>query len=186
MVRLTGFLIGALISALIFTAPATADWPFGTPATLGEIAERLAERHQRIEHISTIELAAMRRTNERFILLDVREASEFDVSYIPGAIRVDPGAGADDIRGLLIGTDPNVPIVVYCAVGTRASRLGTRLTRDLDGHPIMNVRGGIFAWHNENRPLENGIGATELVHPYSQSRVKLLNRSELASRQAAL
>lgn len=178
MIRLIGFLIGAGLSIVAVNAPAQAQWPFGAPPPLSEIEDRLANRHDTIEHITVDTLAAMQTGDERFILLDVRERREYDVSHIPGAMHVDPGANASDVKGLLTGARADTPIVVYCTVGRRSSRLGSRIETALAGRKISNLRGGILAWHNAGKPLENAAGTTDAVHPYNKRREKLLVRSD--------
>lgn len=177
MVRLTGFLIGIAIAVIASSAPAAnAQWIFG--GTLPEIEERLAEKHREIDHISTEEFKSKGQAGVDYILLDVREENEFAVSHIPGAVRVDPDASATDVSRLLQETDADIPLILYCSVGTRSSRLGTRISDELDTRDISNIRGGVFAWHNEGEPLENAAGTTDLIHPYSRWRRGLIERDE--------
>lgn len=182
MIRIIGFLIGAGLAVICLAAPATADWPFGQPTPLNEIEQRLAEDFDDIDHINAEDLEAMRARGERFILLDVREPSEFAVSHIPGAVQVDPGASADTIRDLLVGAEPDMPVVVYCSVGVRSSKLGRTIASRMGDRPVANLRGGVFAWHNDARPLEDSSGATELVHPFNDHWGKLLTRRDLAAK----
>lgn len=179
MTRLTGFTIGAGIAlAMISAPPAQAQWPFSAPIPLAQIEENVAARHDSIAHVAPEDFAAMQDAGEAFILLDVREKSEFDVSHIAGAIQVDPGAKASDVRALLTGTDADTPVVVYCSVGRRSSRLGSRVVDGLDGRKVSNLRGGVFAWHNEARPLENATGTTNAIHPYNTKWGELIERSD--------
>ncbi len=181
MIRIIGFLIGAGLAVICLAAPATADWPFVQPTPLSEIEQRLARDFDDIGHISPDEFEAMRARGERFILFDVRKPSEFAVSRIPGAVQVDPDAGPDVIRDLLMGAEPDTPVIVYCSVGVRSSKLGRRLASRSEGRPVANLRGGVFAWHNGARPLEDASGATELVHPFNAHWGKLLTRPDLAA-----
>jgi rhodanese-related sulfurtransferase len=58
------------------------------------------------------------------VLLDVRTVEEWNVSHLPMARRVDPGASAEMA---LPGVARDVPVVTYCAVGYRSAEFATRL-----------------------------------------------------------
>ena len=58
------------------------------------------------------------------LLLDARSSEEFAVSHLPGAHRVDPEASTFPSLDSL---DRDTPIVVYCSVGYRSSRIAKRL-----------------------------------------------------------
>lgn len=186
MIRFTGFAIGAGLALTLLSAPtAAAQWLFGaSPTPLSEIEETLAARHDDIAHATPDELAGLRAAGEAFLLLDVRPRKEFEVSHLPGAIQIDPGASISDVKILLAGTRPGTPIIVYCSVGRRSSRLGSRIADRLDGHEVINLRGGVFAWHNQDRPLENAAGTTSAIHPYNDTWGKLIERSENISYDA--
>lgn len=135
------------------------------------LAERyVAGRFPVIEHIDPAALAArLAATDERIVLFDVREAAEFAISHIAGAVRVDPAMDAKAFQRqygeLIEGRD----VVVYCAVGLRSSRLGQRLVDgivNLGGGRVINLSGGIFRWSNEQRPLVDRNGSTRAVHSY--------------------
>lgn len=181
MTRITGFFIGASIALWgLSPPPADAQWFSSAPTPLAEIEQSVAERHDDIGHITPEDLVKMQAAGEAFILLDVRETDEFEVSHIPGAVQIDPGASAADVQALLasVGATPDTPVIVYCSVGRRSSRLGSRVVDALDGHEVTNLRGGVFAWHNQSRPLENAAGTTDAVHPYNDKWGKLVERKE--------
>lgn len=120
---------------------------------------------------------------EGMVLFDVREAEEFAVGHLPGAIRMDPGARAEDVlvalKSVRAGACPQV--VFYCSVGVRSSVLAERARGALEaaGCPQPeNLRGGVFAWHNQQRLLENARGPTDLVHPYDRRWGRLLTRQD--------
>ncbi|MEZ5849134.1 MAG: rhodanese-like domain-containing protein [Hyphomicrobiaceae bacterium] len=115
------------------------------------------------------------------VLLDVRTAGEFAVSHLPGARRVDPAASpaavvaaAGDIAGRRV--------VCYCAVGVRSARFAQRcegLLLQAGAVAVHNLSGGIFRWHNEQRPLVDAQGKTERVHPYARPWDNLVVRRHL-------
>jgi len=120
---------------------------------------------------------------EGIVLFDVREPEEFAIGHLPGAIRMDPDARAEDVVIALksegAGACPQV--VFYCSVGVRSSVLAERARGALEaaGCPQPeNLRGGVFAWHNQQRMLENARGPTAFVHPYDRQWGRLLTRQD--------
>jgi len=104
------------------------------------------------------------------VLLDVRTPAEFRMSHLPGARRVDPGARLTAVSPLL---PTNRPVVVYCSVGWRSSELAHQLRQA--GHTnVVNLEGSVFAWANEDRPLETEGHPASRVHPYNSTFGRLL------------
>ena len=131
------------------------------PARWALLNRALDARHPDVAWVSTEALAAELAGPRPPTLLDVREPSEVAVSRIPGAVRV--GSDASDEALAALGLEG--PVVVYCAVGARSAVLAERL-RALGVDGVRNLRGSIFAWANEGRPLVRGDGAASTVHPY--------------------
>lgn len=110
-------------------------------------------------------------TAPRPLLLDARSPEEYAVSHLPGARRVDPNA--DTIAGLdTLSRDR--PIVVYCSVGYRSARVTAQL-RDQGFPEARNLKGSIFRWANEGRPLVRNDTPVEAVHPYDTTWGTLLD-----------
>jgi len=105
----------------------------------------------------------------RPLLLDTRTAEEFSVSHLPGAVRVDPSRPKLDA----IDLPSDRPIVVYCSVGYRSAAIAERL-RAAGVGPVYNLRGGIFAWANEGRPIVRNGAPADKVHPYDAVWGRLL------------
>lgn len=149
------------------------------PKTLAAFEASLAEDYPDLRQLSPEQLLA---SDKSPLLLDVRKPEEFAISHLAGAIQVDPDASSAEVRRL-IGTrmtapSKNVPVVFYCSVGYRSSKLAERVRKDLkaDGvSTIANLRGGIFAWANRGLPVVDGKGPTRAVHPYDDCRAPLLN-----------
>jgi len=140
------------------------------------VRKRFPEVHQ----LQTAELAAWLSDTNRPqpVLLDVREAREFDVSHLLGAKNVKPNAKAKDLK-MLIAT--NRPVVVYCSVGYRSSAMAQRLANDGVTN-VFNLEGSIFQWANEGRPLVKNepAEAARKVHPYNK-RYGVLLKAPLRS-----
>jgi rhodanese-related sulfurtransferase len=77
-------------------------------------------------------------------------------------------------------------VIFYCSVGQRSSRMADEAGPALRGRgarAIYNLRGGVFAWHDEARPLVDAFGSTPYVHPFSGAWGRLLSRPDLARMQ---
>src|SRR5262252_846563 len=98
------------------------------------------------------------------VLLDVRTEAEWNVSHLPGARRVQPGATADSAAANI---PKDTPIVTYCAVGYRSGDLAMHL-HDAGFTNVKNLDGGIFEWANEHRPLVRDGQPVSQVHPYNE------------------
>jgi rhodanese-related sulfurtransferase len=131
-----------------------ADFPAAPSITTDSLAKRLADS-----------------TAQRPLLLDARSRDEYAVSHLPGARRVDPTATT--IPGLdTLSRD--TPIVVYCSVGYRSARVTTRL-REQGFTRVANLKGSIFRWANEGRPVTRNDTPVRAVHPYNQTWGTLLD-----------
>jgi len=107
------------------------------------------------------------------VLLDAREPDEFSVSHIKGARNV----GYEDFDlNSLSGIEKDAPIVVYCSVGYRSEKIGEKLQKAGFSN-VVNLRGGIFDWANQNLPLYNmAQRKVTTVHPYNRKWGKWLTR----------
>jgi rhodanese-related sulfurtransferase len=136
---------------------------------LGVYSLELRKAFPDVPVISPSELAA----SPRRLLLDAREAQEYEVSRIPAAILLedDPVTQLNDL-----GVAKHQPIVVYCSVGYRSAKM-VRVLKSAGFTDVRNLEGSIFAWANEGRPLINGEGPTTWVHPYDEAWGRFLDRS---------
>jgi rhodanese-related sulfurtransferase len=127
----------------------------------------------RVEHVSAEELKSsldVAPNRKAPILLDVRTAKEYEVSHLPGAIRVDPDSELPDFLKTL---DRDSPVVAYCSVGYRSSRLVDRLDREGFTN-ARNLEGSIFEWANKGYPVERDGVQVQEVHPYDEEWGRLL------------
>ena len=121
-----------------------------------------------VPSITTEELASHLDAGESWLLLDVRTSEEYSVSRLPGAVLVE---SASEARRLIETHEG--PVVAYCSVGIRSARMVEELGGAESG--VLNLRGSLFAWANEGRPLEGPSGVTSNAHPYDERWGSLLN-----------
>jgi rhodanese-related sulfurtransferase len=105
------------------------------------------------------------------LLLDVRTPEEFAVSHLRGAVRVDPDRS--DLEFLRV--PKKSVVVVYCSVGYRSAAFAEAL-EEAGVERVYNLRGGIFAWANEGRPLVRNGAPANAVHPYDAIWGRLLRK----------
>jgi sterol desaturase/sphingolipid hydroxylase (fatty acid hydroxylase superfamily)/rhodanese-related sulfurtransferase len=119
-----------------------------------------------VPQVSSSELASWLTDTNRSspLLLDIREPDEYAVSHLPGAIRVDPRASDETLRALL---GQGRAAVAYCVVGYRSSLFAERAIR-AGWTNVSSLRGAIFNWANEGRPLDRDGKPVSLVHGYDR------------------
>src|SRR5687768_7158907 len=85
------------------------------------------------------------------LLVDVREASEWESGYLTNAVHVPLGELQERIGE--IAPDRSRPVVLYCAVGAR-SLFAAHGLRKLGYADAVSVAGGIEAWRQAGFPVE--------------------------------
>ncbi|MGE3931373.1 MAG: rhodanese-like domain-containing protein [Hyphomonadaceae bacterium] len=172
--------IGA-VGAWSLTYRDAGAWPLTPPRSLEEIARRLEASYPAIAHTPPPALAALIAANAPLLLVDVREGEEYEVGHLVGAERVDPGAARERVIAQLAGRALGRDVCFYCSVGQRSSRMAAEVRASMLDHGarrVHNLRAGVFAWHNQARPLADRFGATPFVHPYNEAWRRLLERPQ--------
>ncbi|MEM7281011.1 MAG: rhodanese-like domain-containing protein [Pseudomonadota bacterium] len=138
----------------------------------------LLERYPDVEHISTGALVGL--SEKSVVLFDVRNQAEFKISHLASATRVSPSISPQSFLKSFGGELEGKTVVFYCSVGERSSKLAQALLDMDDPIPfdVVNLEGGIFQWHNENRPVIDAGGTTQSIHPFNRSWGRLLERRE--------
>lgn len=127
-----------------------------------------------VHHLSTDALAEWlsQADRENPILLDARTEQEFAVSHLPNAQRIEPDTKDFSCLSEL---PLDTPIVVYCSVGYRSSKLANHLQQSGFTN-VMNLEGSIFQWANEGRPIYREHQSVQQVHSYSPAWAYLLKQ----------
>jgi len=89
---------------------------------------------------------------ERFMLVDVREESEFAQDHLPGAVHMGKGVLERDIETRV--PDLNTPMVLYCGGGFRSALAADNLQK-MGYTNVISMDGGIREWREKNYPLTN-------------------------------
>lgn len=153
--------------------------------SLASVCDDIEKKYPSVRQISTSRLASLISRNEALVCFDVRDPKEYAVSHLRNALRADPldSSGHMSFNPELFDLR-NKTLIFYCTVGMRSSQMAEKLRIKCvqrGALEVYNLTGGIFAWHNEGRPLVNAEGATDFVHPFDNRYKMLLNNQSRAS-----
>ncbi len=108
------------------------------------------DARKRVKETSVDDVKARLDRGDKFLLLDVREESEFAKDHLPGAVHLGKGIIERDIeaRAPQLGT----PMVLYCGGGYR-SALAAHNLQKMGYTNVLSMDGGIRGWREKKFPL---------------------------------
>ncbi len=86
---------------------------------------------------------------DKFLLVDVREESEFAKGHLPGAIPLGKGIIERDIETRI--PDVDAPIVLYCGGGFRSAIAADNLQK-MGYTNVLSMDGGVRGWQERGFP----------------------------------
>jgi rhodanese-related sulfurtransferase len=107
---------------------------------------------KRIREVSVEEVLAWRGGEKEFVLVDVREESEFARDHAAGSIHMGKGVLERDVEKAY--PDSGTCLVLYCGGGYRSALAADALQRMGYGD-VSSLAGGIRAWRAVDAPLES-------------------------------
>jgi rhodanese-related sulfurtransferase len=87
---------------------------------------------------------------DKFLLVDVREESEFARDHLPGAIHLGKGIIERDIEARV--PELNIEIILYCGGGFRSALAADNLQK-MGYTNVISMDGGIRNWRERGFPL---------------------------------
>jgi rhodanese-related sulfurtransferase len=87
---------------------------------------------------------------DTFILVDVREESEYAKDHLPGAIHLGKGVIERDIEARV--PELNAEMVLYCGGGFRSALAADNLQK-MGYTNVISMDGGIRGWREKGYPL---------------------------------
>lgn len=113
----------------------------------------VADAKKRIRETTVDDVKAKLDRDEKFVLIDVREESEYAKDHLPGAVHLGKGVIERDVEARV--PDPTTPIVVYCGGGYRSALAADNLQK-MGYTNVLSMDGGIRDWRNKGLPLTTG------------------------------
>ncbi len=114
---------------------------------MASFRELLKDTKARIREVDTATADEMR-GQPGAVVLDIREADEYEQGAVPGAIHLVRGHLESQVEGLIPNRDAT--IVCFCAGGTRSAFAADTLDR-LGYTDVVSVEGGFNKWKDESR-----------------------------------
>jgi len=108
---------------------------------------------KRIRETNVDEVKARLDRGEKFVLIDVREESEYAKDHLPGAVHLGKGVIERDIEQRV--PDPKTPIVLYCGGGFRSALSADNLQR-MGYTNVLSMDGGVRGWREKGLPMTKG------------------------------
>jgi rhodanese-related sulfurtransferase len=108
------------------------------------------DARKRIKETTVDEVKARLDRGEKFLLLDVREESEYAKDHLPGAIHLGKGIIERDVEQKIPNTDSE--IILYCGGGFRSALAADNLQK-MGYTNVISMDGGIRDWRGRGYPL---------------------------------
>jgi rhodanese-related sulfurtransferase len=119
------------------------------PKTFREVVN---EAKQQTTEISPEEFERLRKESNDVLVVDVREAEDYQNGHLPGAVSIPRGALEMNIDDHT--TDEERPVVLYCGGGSR-SALSALSLQQMGYKNVKSLVGGFRGWKEAERPIEN-------------------------------
>ena len=103
----------------------------------------------RVKECTVDDVVARQKAGEKFVLVDVREESEYAAGHAPGALHLGKGVIERDVEAKI--PDPATPIVLYCGGGFRSALSADNLQK-MGYTNVISMDGGWRTW------TEKGLG----------------------------
>jgi rhodanese-related sulfurtransferase len=107
----------------------------------------------RVRETNVVEVKKKLDGGEKFLLVDVREESEYAKDHLPGAIHLGKGIIERDIETRV--PDLKTEIVLYCGGGFRSALAADNLQK-MGYRNVISMDGGIRDWREKGYPLTKG------------------------------
>ncbi|MGA9812152.1 MAG: rhodanese-like domain-containing protein [Terriglobales bacterium] len=105
---------------------------------------------KRIRETSIDDIQARLDRGDRFLLIDVREESEYAKDHLPNAIHLGKGIIERDIEERV--PELSTPLVLYCGGGYRSALAADNLQK-MGYTNVLSMDGGIRGWREKHLPL---------------------------------
>jgi rhodanese-related sulfurtransferase len=108
------------------------------------------EARKRVRETTADEVKAKLDRGEKFLLVDVREESEFAKDHLPGAVHMGKGVIERDVEQKV--PEPSTLMILYCGGGFRSALAADNLQK-MGYTNVISMDGGIREWREKSYPL---------------------------------
>lgn len=105
----------------------------------------------RVKECTVADVVERMNAGEKFILVDVREESEYAAGHAAGAVHLGKGVIERDIEKAI--PDPTTPLVLYCGGGYRSALAADNIQK-MGYMNVISMDGGWRAWNQAGLPTE--------------------------------
>ena len=113
----------------------------------------VTDAKKRIRETTVDDVKARLDRGEHFVLIDVREGSEWANGHVPGAVHLGKGVIERDIEARV--PDPATPLVLYCGGGYRSALAADNLQK-MGYTNVLSMDGGWRGWRERGLPVATG------------------------------
>jgi rhodanese-related sulfurtransferase len=111
------------------------------------------DTRKRIREVTIDEVKAKLDRKEKFLLVDVREESEYATDHLPSAVHLGKGIIERDVEARV--PDQDTPMVLYCGGGFRSALAADNLQK-MGYTQVLSMDGGIRGWREKGFALTKG------------------------------
>ena len=107
----------------------------------------------RVRETKVDEIKARLDRGEKFVLVDVREESEWQKDHLPGAIHLGKGVIERDVEQKI--PDLKTELVLYCGGGFRSALAADNLQK-MGYTNVISMDGGVRGWREKGYSMTKG------------------------------
>jgi rhodanese-related sulfurtransferase len=107
----------------------------------------------RIKECTVADVKGRLDAGDPFVLVDVREESEFAAGHAPGAVHMSKGVIERDVEKKV--PDKGTPLVLYCGGGFRSALAADNLQK-MGYTNVISMDGGWRGWTQAGLPVDRG------------------------------
>ena len=111
-------------------------------------ADLLREARESIKEVTPADVGALA-PSDPTVVVDVREASEWEQGHLPNAVHISKSYVEQQIENVV--PDRDTPVVFYCAGGVRLL-FAVQALEQLGYMNVALMLGGFQAWKSQNLP----------------------------------
>ncbi len=108
------------------------------------------DARKRVRELTVDEVKAKLDRGEKFLLVDVREESEFAKDHLPNSVHLGKGVIERDVEERV--PDTAAPLILYCGGGYRSALAADNLQK-MGYSNVISMDGGIREWREKGFPL---------------------------------